>query len=103
MSTSLLKKSLRLFEGEHKVDASSNKKKKISRLSGGSSDIKAKQATLKDKKVKSAIEAFVKKNPKEDKTLQNLAVLDKLSQKNSVSQASAKKVKFPIIVKNWIF
>lgn len=95
MSTSLLKKSLRLFEGEHnssKVESSSNKKKKLNRLSGGSSNTKAKQATLKDKKVKSAIEAFVKKNPKQDKTLENLAVLDKLSLKNSVSQASAEKV-----------
>ena len=83
----MLKKSLRLFESELQVD-SKNKSKKTSILSHN----KRRQATLKDKKVKSAIEAFVKKNPRQDKTLENLAVLDKLSLKNSVSQASAEKV-----------
>lgn len=88
----MLKKSLRLFESELQVD-SKNKSKKTSILSHN----KSKQATLKDKKVKSAIEAFVKKNPRQDKTLENLAVLDKLSLKNSVSQASAEKVRLAAV------
>ena len=42
--------------------------------------------------MKSALESYTKKNRKEDRTLGNLAVLEKISLKNSVSQDSANKV-----------
>lgn len=84
MSKSLLKKSLKLFDEEEKPDkAKSNKARPIAQK---------KQATLKDRKVKSALDSFIKKNRKEDKTLQNLAALEKISLKNTVSKDSASKV-----------
>lgn len=93
MSTSLLKKSLRLFEDEGKAGKQANKKQAVKEKRGANkSSIVKKQATLKDRKVKSAIQTFVKKNPKKDRTLENLAVLDKLSKKPSVSKESAHKV-----------
>lgn len=96
MSTSLLKKSLRLFEDEGKRDKSTKKKQPVEetkRIAKKSSFAVKKQATLKDRKVKSAIEVFVKKNPKQDKTLENLALLDKLSKKKPITQESANKVR----------
>jgi len=84
MSKSLLKKSLKLFDEEEKPDkAKSNKARPIAQK---------KQATLKDRKVKSALDSFIKKNRKEDKTLQNLAALEKISLKNTVSKDSASKI-----------
>jgi len=87
MSTSLLKKSLKLFEEEEKVDKIKSNKARPNHPAN-----KKKQATLKDRKVKSALDSFIKKNRKEDKTLENLAVLEKISLKKTVSQDSANKV-----------
>ncbi|KAI9555849.1 putative active regulator of SIRT1-like [Daphnia sinensis] len=95
MSTSLLKKSLRLFEDEEKREKSVKKKssqRKTERVIQKSSTAIKKQATLKDRKVKSAIEVFVKKHPKQDKTLENLALLEKLSQKKTITEESANKI-----------
>jgi|LakMenEpi03Aug12_release.lakeMendotaPanAssembly.Ray.scaffolds.fasta_scaffold829883_2 hypothetical protein len=94
MSTSLLKKSLRLFEDEERHHKSTKKTQRDVKGAIGKSVSVKKQATVKDRKVKSAIDQFVKKNPKQDRTLENLALLDKLSHKKSVSQESAKKVEF---------
>lgn len=91
MSTSLLKKSLKLFEEEEKLDKTKSNKTN-SKARSGSAVYKKKQATLKDRKVKSALESFIKKNPKEDKTLDNLAALAKISLKNTVSKASTNKI-----------
>ena len=101
MSTSLLKKSLKLFEdNEAKRDKSTKSKPvlKVKSASRKSSNIIKKQATLKDRKVKSALEVFVKKHQKQDKTLENLALLDKLSQKQSVTQESANKVLYTFLL-----
>jgi len=87
MSTSLLKKSLELFDEEGKTDRTKSNKGRPARTI-----VKNKQATLKDRKVKSALESYTKKNRKEDRTLGNLAVLEKISLKNSVSQDSANKI-----------
>jgi len=87
MSTSLLKKSLKLFEEEGKVDKIKSNKARPNHPAN-----KKKQATLKDRKVKSALDSFIKKNRKEDKTLENLAVLEKISLKKTVSQDSANKI-----------
>lgn len=92
MSTSLLKKSLRLFEDEERHDKSTKKTQRDVKGAIGKSVSVKKQATVKDRKVKSAIDQFVKKNPKQDRTLENLALLDKLSHKKSVSQESANKI-----------
>ncbi len=91
MSTSLLKKSLKLFEEEVKHDKAT-KKTPQRNVKGAIGKSVKKQATVKDRKVKSAIDQFVKKHPKQDRTLENLALLDKLSQKKSVTQESANKV-----------
>jgi len=91
MSTSLLKKSLKLFEEEENSDKTKPNLTKNKARSAGSI-IKKKQATLKDRKVKSALESFIKKNPKEDNTLQNLAVLEKITLKNTLSKKSTDQV-----------
>ena len=97
MSTSLLKKSLRLFEDEERHDKSTKKtQRNVKGPIGKSVQGVKKQATVKDRKVKSAIDQFVKKNPKQDRTLENLALLDKLSHKKSVSQESANKVRISL-------
>lgn len=95
MSTSLLKKSLKLFEDdEGKRDKSTKNKQtqKVKCANEKSSGRIKKQATLKDRKVKSAFEVFVKKHKKQDRTLENLVLLDKLSQKQPVTKESANKV-----------
>lgn len=95
MSTSLLKKSLRLFEDDEKREKSVKKKpsqRKVERVIRKSSTAVKKQATLKDRKVKSAIELFVKKHPKQDRTLENLALLEKLSHKKTITEESANKI-----------
>ncbi len=96
MSTSLLKKGLKLFEKEEKHDKST-KKTPQRNVKGAIGKSVKKQATVKDRKVKSAIDQFVKKHPKQDRTLENLALLDKLSQKKSVTQESANKVRISMI------
>lgn len=96
MSNSLLKKGLKLFEEEEKHDKST-KKTQQRNVKGAIGKSVKKQATVKDRKVKSAIDQFVKKHPKQDRTLENLALLDKLSQKKSVTQESANKVRISMI------
>ena len=92
MSASLLKKSLKLFEENppknHRAKAGA---KNNSKTLNKSSNFK-KQPTLKDKKVKSALETYVQKNPRKDKTEENLAVLAKISENKNLSQDSANKV-----------
>ena len=94
MSASLLKKSLKLFEEETNTDKSVKKRNKV---------ISQKQASLKDKKIKSALEAYIKKNPKEDKTLENLAVLQKISLKDTVTKESSDKVTRKLFKCTFIF
>ena len=95
MSTSLLKKSLRLFEADGKSNETTHKRqikgREVQKTHSTTSVLKT-QKGLKDRKVKSALETFVKKHKKQDRTAENLAILDKLSQKEAVTQQSAEKV-----------
>jgi len=91
MSTSLLKKSLRLFE-EKSEKVSKSKAQNQGRKSNKVSKTPKKQPTLKDRKIKSALDAYAKKNPNEDKTEDNLAILLKLSQKKKLDKAAADKI-----------
>ena len=91
MSTSLLKKSLRLFE-EKSEKVSKSKAHNQSRKSNKVAKTQKKQPTLKDRKIKSALDAYAKKHPNEDKTEDNLAILLKLSQKKKLDKAATDKV-----------
>ena len=96
MSTSLLKKSLRLFEDEPKSDRLNGQKQrpgkgKRTNTTGKSPGVK-RQASLKDRKVKSAIDVFVKKHLKQDKTSENLLLLEKIQKQSVVTQESANRV-----------
>lgn len=96
MSVSLLKKSLKLFEESTKSDKLINLKrqpgkgKRCALITNKSAIVKT-HASLKDRKVKSAIDTFVKKHSKQDKTCKNLELLEKV-QKQPITQDSAKKV-----------
>ena len=81
MSASLLKKSLKLFEQEETGKSTGNK--------GG----KVQKRSKKNKPVKSALETYLEKNPKKDKTQENLELLGRIK-KEAFTQASADKVRF---------
>lgn len=82
---------MKLFEEKPNKKVEKDKVKKNKSRAVFASNAR-KQPTLKDKKVKSALDIFVQKNLKSDNTVQNLAVLNQVSQQNKLPQDSLEKI-----------
>jgi len=100
MSASLLEKSLRLLDSDSKTKKSLNPKNSASGATGVKKPIKEvkhqfpKKKNNGKRKGKQSIVELVQSKAKEDKTSENLGILDQLSLKKSITQTSADKVVF---------
>lgn len=104
MSASLLEKSLRLLDSDSTTKKSLHPKKSAPGAAGGKKTVKevkhqfSKKKNNGKRKGKQSIVEIVKNKAKEDKTGENLGILDQFSLKKSITQTSADKVQRFLII-----